>query len=355
MIYFSIVFQVKIKNILNSKGGLPRSSFWISIFLLHISNPPCASAVRGRTVTHSARTNISDLLKLYCRVFSNVFWVYVYVVVSFCRSILGQFRVKANFKSESSRSLRNYETATHLAIIIFNDGYAVILKNIFNFFFLMASCSKNKWPEELRGAKRAQYNIPRLPSQVRWQAYIRADSGETHMNQKSAEFTALQEHDKVKQGQKNQTNGKRNHPQSRTESKHEQTAHKPGSREQAITNKNKDKNKNKNRSEKTPQLKNTTMNWVQIPSQTDHTRANTSSRGRSHDRNPFWRLWTSLEVPWGQKQKLALPDWTGDAFAKRRVSDALRTARIQQREEQVANREHLRDEKGELYRPDIAD
>ena len=41
--------------------------------------------------------------------------------------------------------------------------------------------------------------------------------------------------------------------------------------------------------------------------------------------------------------------------ADRRVSDATTWARIQQREEKVANREHLRDKEGELYGPGIID
>ena len=41
--------------------------------------------------------------------------------------------------------------------------------------------------------------------------------------------------------------------------------------------------------------------------------------------------------------------------SERRMSDAAKRARIQQREDHVANQEHLRDEEGELYGPGIAD
>ena len=67
-------------------------------------------------------------------------------------------------------------------------------------------------------------------------------------------------------------------------------------------------------------------------------------------------LWT----PWGQKQRRALLelDWTGNG-----VTRLLRgaegqwcneTAKIQQREEQVANCKHFHDAEGELYGPDTA-
>ena len=48
-------------------------------------------------------------------------------------------------------------------------------------------------------------------------------------------------------------------------------------------------------------------------------------------------------------------DWQRIHRAERRVIGAAKGARIQQREEQVANHEHLRDEEGELYGPGIAD
>ena len=88
---------------------------------------PRASALDGYAVTPSSKTNIGDLVKLYCHVFSNVLWVCV-TMCSFEKRFLGYFSLNANFKSESSRSLRSYEIATHIVLIIFNERYAAILK-----------------------------------------------------------------------------------------------------------------------------------------------------------------------------------------------------------------------------------